>query len=127
MRARRLGRRALGRAKRTAGADRPSAATPKPALPLPRWPGGAEVAVSFTFDVDAEGRFAGRAPEYDRRLTSLSEARFGIARGLPRILELLAEHGIAATFYVPGWTADRHPAAIGAIVAAGHEVGHHGY
>lgn len=127
MKVRRLRRRVIGRTKRTTGAVRPSALTLKPPLKLPRWPGDADVAVSLTFDVDAEGRFAGRAPEYDRRLTSLSEARFGIARGLPRILELLGEHGITATFYVPGWTADRHPIAIRALLDAGHEIGHHGY
>ncbi len=127
MRAKRLGRRALGRVKRSTGAVRPNPVTLSPALPLPPWPNDAEVAVSLTFDVDAEAPYAGRAPEYDRRLTSLSGGRFGIARGLPRILELLAEHAITATFYVPGWTADRHPHTIRGLVEAGHEIGHHGY
>ena len=43
----------------------------------------------------------------------------------PRILELLATHGARATFFVIGEIAARHPALIRAIVAAGHEVGHH--
>ena len=57
----------------------------------------------------------------------LSQARFGPGRGLGRILDLLAELDIPGTFYVPGHTADHHPDAVDAIVAAGHEVGHHGY
>ena len=43
----------------------------------------------------------------------------------PRILELLAEHGARATFFVIGQTAARHPQLIRAIAAAGHEVAHH--
>lgn len=91
------------------------------------WPGGAAVAVSFTFDVDAEAGFLGDGPEYARRLTTLSEGRFGVTRGVPRILELLARHALPATFFVPGDTADRHAGLVGALLAGGHEVGHHGY
>jgi peptidoglycan/xylan/chitin deacetylase (PgdA/CDA1 family) len=91
------------------------------------WPGDAEVAVALTFDVDGEAAWLAEGPEYGRRLTLLSQARFGPGRGLGRILGLLAELDIRGTFYVPGHTADHHPEAVAAIVAAGHEVGHHGY
>ena len=94
---------------------------------MPAWPNGAKVAVSLTFDVDAESGFLGDGPEYARRLTTLSEGRFGVNRGVPRILALLAEHGIAGTFFVPGWTAEHHDGLVSSIVAGGHEVGHHGY
>jgi peptidoglycan/xylan/chitin deacetylase (PgdA/CDA1 family) len=96
-------------------------------LPLPAWPDGAAAAVSLTFDVDAESAWLGESPEYARRLTTLSEARYGVVRGLPRLLDLLAREGIEATFYVPGDTAERHPDAVREIVAAGHEIGHHGH
>jgi peptidoglycan/xylan/chitin deacetylase (PgdA/CDA1 family) len=96
-------------------------------LDLPSWPDGAQAAVSLTFDVDAESGWLGLEAGYERRLTTLSEGRFGIVRGLPRILELLRELAIPATFYVPGDTAERHTAEIERIVAAGHEIGHHGY
>jgi peptidoglycan/xylan/chitin deacetylase (PgdA/CDA1 family) len=43
----------------------------------------------------------------------------------PRILEVLAEHGVRATFNVMGWSALRHPDLIRAVVAAGHELGNH--
>ena len=91
------------------------------------WPGGHRVAVSLTFDVDAESGFLGDGQQYERRLTTLSEGRFGITRGLPRILDMLSRHGARATFFVPGYTAQLHPEAVAAIVAAGHEVGHHGH
>src|SRR3954465_9177139 len=91
------------------------------------WPGGAEVAVSLTFDVDAESGWLGTDPAYAGRLSTLSEGRFGVTRGLPRILEILDKHDIKGTFYVPGDTAERHTDAIKAVIAAGHEIGHHGY
>jgi peptidoglycan/xylan/chitin deacetylase (PgdA/CDA1 family) len=83
--------------------------------------------VSLTFDVDAEAGFLGDGEQYARRLTTLSEGRFGVTRGLPRIIELLARHDIPATFFVPGHTAEQHPGAVRDLLAAGHEIGHHGY
>lgn len=44
-----------------------------------------------------------------------------------RILRLLAEYNVRATFFVLGWVADRHPDLVEEIAAAGHEVGTHGY
>jgi peptidoglycan-N-acetylglucosamine deacetylase len=91
------------------------------------WPGGAEVAVALTFDVDGEAPWLGEGPEYRRRLSMLSLGRFGPQRGTGRILSLLARWQIPATFYIPGHTADHHPGVVAEILAAGHEVGHHGY
>src|SRR5579884_420819 len=96
-------------------------------LPLPRWPNGAQVAVSLTFDADAETGYLGEGPEYERRLTTLSEGRFGMVRGTPRILDLLARHDIPATFYVPGDTAERHADMVKCIADSGHEIAHHGH
>jgi len=44
-----------------------------------------------------------------------------------RLLEILAEHDVRATFFVLGWVAERHPALVQRIAAAGHEVASHGY
>lgn len=71
------------------------------------WPNGARAAVAITFDVDAECGWLGEGERYRDRLTTLSEARFGAIRGLPRILEVLDEFDVPATFYVPGDTAER--------------------
>jgi peptidoglycan/xylan/chitin deacetylase (PgdA/CDA1 family) len=94
---------------------------------FPDWPGDAEVAVALTFDVDGETPWLGEGPEYARRLSMLSMGTFGPQRGVERILDLLRDAGIPATFYIPGHTADHHPGAVSAILAAGHEVAHHGY
>jgi peptidoglycan/xylan/chitin deacetylase (PgdA/CDA1 family) len=91
------------------------------------WPDGAEVAVSLTFDVDAECGWLGEDPAYATKLSTLSEASYGPTRGLPRILDILKKHGIKGTFYVPGDTAERHTDSVRRITDEGHEVGHHGY
>jgi peptidoglycan-N-acetylglucosamine deacetylase len=91
------------------------------------WPEGADVAVSLTFDVDAESGWLGEGEAYASRLSTLSEGRYGVTRGVPRILAVLERAGIKGTFYIPGWTAENHADALQAIVVAGHEVGHHGY
>lgn len=44
-----------------------------------------------------------------------------------RILRLLAEHQVQATFFILGWIADRHPDLVREIAAQGHEIATHGY
>jgi peptidoglycan/xylan/chitin deacetylase (PgdA/CDA1 family) len=83
--------------------------------------------LAVTFDVDAESVWLAASPAYERRLSTLSEARYGVGRGLLRVLELLDRCEAPATFYVPGATAQRHPDAVTRIVDAGHVVGHHGH
>jgi polysaccharide deacetylase family protein (PEP-CTERM system associated) len=50
-----------------------------------------------------------------------------VERNTDRLLAILADRGVAATFFVLGWTAERHPTLIRRIHAAGHEVGCHSY
>lgn len=50
-----------------------------------------------------------------------------VADNTRRVLELLARHGARATFFMLGHVAEREPALIREILAAGHEVGCHSY
>jgi peptidoglycan/xylan/chitin deacetylase (PgdA/CDA1 family) len=43
----------------------------------------------------------------------------------PRVLDLLAEHGVPATFFCVGYQAQRHPALVRRIAEEGHAVGSH--
>jgi polysaccharide deacetylase family protein (PEP-CTERM system associated) len=43
------------------------------------------------------------------------------------VLDELGRTGVRATFFVLGWVAERHPALVADILAAGHDVGSHGY
>jgi peptidoglycan/xylan/chitin deacetylase (PgdA/CDA1 family) len=94
--------------------------------PFP-WPQGCRAAVAVTFDLDAESVMLAIDPAYAERPSLMSHQRYGPVTGVPRLLEVLAERGVRATFFVPGASAERHPSAVEAIVAAGHEIGHHGY
>lgn len=50
-----------------------------------------------------------------------------IERNVDRILTLLDEHETKATFFTLGWIAQRYPALVRRIGAAGHEVASHGF
>lgn len=50
-----------------------------------------------------------------------------VERNTGRILDLLAEHRVKATFFIVGWTAERYPGMVKEIVNHGHEIGCHSY
>ena len=81
----------------------------------------------LTFDVDAEAPILAESGLYARNAGVMSHQAYGPLVGVPRILDLLREYSLPATFFVPGFTADRYPKTVEAILAAGHEVGHHSY
>lgn len=92
-----------------------------------RWPNGARCAVVFSFDVDAETLWLIADPANAQRPGVLSMGHYGPTVGVPLIMDLLDRTNIRASFFVPGWTAEHYPEMMRAIVAAGHEVGHHGW
>jgi peptidoglycan/xylan/chitin deacetylase (PgdA/CDA1 family) len=81
----------------------------------------------LSFDVDAESPVLAEGARHAANAGLMTHQAYGPRVGVPRILDLLAELGLPATFFVPGWTADRYPEAVERILAAGHEVGHHSY
>jgi peptidoglycan/xylan/chitin deacetylase (PgdA/CDA1 family) len=91
------------------------------------WPEGARCAVSFTFDFDAEEVWIGQDPKNADRPGILSQGTYGAKVGVPEILKLLHRLDLTTTFFVPGRVAERHPERVADIVAAGHELAHHGY
>ena len=91
------------------------------------WPEGRRCAVSFTFDFDAEEVWISEDPANANRPGVLSQGTYGAKVAVPLILELLDRHSINATFFVPGRVAERYPARVREMLAAGHEIGHHGY
>lgn len=95
--------------------------------PVFMWPEPFRSALAVTFDLDAESVMLAIDPSLEQRPSLMSHQRYGPVTGVPRLLSLLAERRIRATFFVPGATAHRHPAAVRAIVEGGHELAHHGY
>jgi peptidoglycan/xylan/chitin deacetylase (PgdA/CDA1 family) len=57
----------------------------------------------------------------------LSQGTYGAKVAVPLILEMLERRGLRQTFFVPGRVGERYPGRVKEILAAGHEVGHHGY
>lgn len=57
----------------------------------------------------------------------LAQGEYGSRAGVPRILRLLDEFRVPATFFVPAVSALLHPADIDAYVQGGHEVAVHGW
>ena len=91
------------------------------------WPSGARCAVAFTFDFDAEEVWLAGDPDAASKPGLLSMGAYGANVGVPELLRLLDRRGLPATFFVPGRVAEMHPDRVRDIVAAGHEVGAHGY
>jgi len=106
------------------------------------WPNGARLALSLVVNVE-EGselslRDGDRGPEpVDelgvvlkqpiRNYGNESNYRYGIEAGAPRVLRLLARHGVTATFTAAAQALERAPALARAIVEGGHEVCCHGW
>lgn len=91
------------------------------------WPENFRAAASFTFDVDAESAVLSGAPHMRDRVSVMSQQCYGPTVGVPRLLGMLAEREVRATFFVPGYTAEQYPKTVELIIAGGHEVAHHGY
>jgi peptidoglycan/xylan/chitin deacetylase (PgdA/CDA1 family) len=76
---------------------------------------------------DAEAIWLGKNPANADRPVLLSSGTYAAREGLPALLNLLDDHKVQATFFVPGITADRYPDAVKLIAARGHELGSHTY
>jgi peptidoglycan-N-acetylglucosamine deacetylase len=106
------------------GAGLESSATP----PAPvTWPAGYTAAACLTFDMDAESAVLTTDISSIDRMTAMSHQSYGPLVGVPRILGLLRRHDIRATFFVPGYSAQRYPEITRSIADAGHEIAHHSY
>jgi peptidoglycan-N-acetylglucosamine deacetylase len=76
---------------------------------------------SFVF-----GRALGRLPTRDR-VVALTFDDGPNPDATPRILDALAESGVAATFFILGRHAERWPALVQRVRDEGHAIGNHGY
>lgn len=89
------------------------------------WPGGARVAVLFSFDVDNETVWL---RNNDTSVGGLSQGEYGSRVALGRILRLLDEHEIPASFFGPAVSFWLAPQMVEMIQESGrHEIGIHGW
>lgn len=90
-------------------------------------PEGKQCAAFITVNLSAEFFWISLDPKTAQMPKTLSLGQYGMTHGLPRLLGLLDELGIKATFFVPGKTAETYPQAIREISDRGHEIACHGY
>src|ERR1044072_2458434 len=89
--------------------------------------GDSGAVAGLSFDVDAESPILAAGRRYADHAMVMTHQAYGPQVGVPRLLALLDDFGLKATFFAPGLTADRYPHAVEQILAAGHEAGHHSY
>jgi peptidoglycan/xylan/chitin deacetylase (PgdA/CDA1 family) len=91
-----------------------------------RWPGGARVAVLLSYDVDNETVMGLRTGKIS--IGPLSQGQYGHRVALPRIVKLMDEEDIPATFFFPAWSLKIAPKQAEVINASGqHEIAVHGW
>lgn len=83
--------------------------------------------VRNVFSVDVEDYFHVEAFADVVPRTSWDGYPLRVEDNTRRLLDLLDERGIDATFFILGWVADRCPGLVREIVARGHEVACHSY
>ena len=100
-----------------------------------RWPGGRHVAIVFNvaFEAWSDGKAPGIGPvgnplpggAFDTN--ALSWGHYGAVRGIDRLLRTLDRVKLRGSVMVSGILAERAPASVKAIAAAGHEIVAHAF
>jgi polysaccharide deacetylase family protein (PEP-CTERM system associated) len=84
-----------------------------------------DIVNALTIDVEDYYHVTALASVVDRGRWEQYESR--VEKSTERLLDILAAHGVQATFFVLGWVAERVPALVRNLHAAGHEIACHGY
>jgi putative urate catabolism protein len=112
--------------------------------PKVRWPGNARVALNFVLNYEEGGENAilhgdkaseaflseivgAQALEGVRHMSMESIYEYGSRVGVWRILGLFARHKLPLTTYGVAMAMERNPAAVEAMLEAGHEIASHGW
>jgi peptidoglycan-N-acetylglucosamine deacetylase len=90
----------------------------------PTWPGDARCAVTLTFDNFGESLDLIR---HGHAGGASADGVYAPRRGVERVLEVLDRYHVPATFFIEGWNARKYASLAREIVAAGHEIGSHGW
>lgn len=92
--------------------------------PRPVWPNGASCAVTLTFDNFGEALDLYR---FGHAGGALADGVYAPRRGVDRVLKLLDRYHVPATFFIEGWCIRQYASLAQDVVAAGHEIGSHGW
>ena len=109
--------------------------------PIVRWPNGAQIAISVVVNYEEGSEYSlldgdsthevnnevpSPVPSNQRDLANESFFEYGSRVGVWRILKILDEYSIPASFFSCALALERNPTVGPAIVSAGHEVVGHG-
>lgn len=92
------------------------------------WPNPYKAAACFTVDVDATSPYLWQhRNDIPETLAALEHRRYGMRRGLARIVDMLNRIEVEGTFFVPGIVAEEHPDLLPGLLERGQEIALHGY
>ena len=89
-----------------------------------RWKNGARCAFALSFDSDHE---TNELRDGGKSIGRMAWGQYGNRVGVPRILKILKNHDIPATFYVPAVAALIYPDEQRRVIDEGHEIGIHSW
>jgi peptidoglycan/xylan/chitin deacetylase (PgdA/CDA1 family) len=79
--------------------------------------------VCLTFDLDNASPFIAHGLNSP---SMISRGDFAVV-GTQRLLQLLREKSISATWFIPGHSIETYPGSVAAVFETGHEIAHHGW
>ena len=80
---------------------------------------------AFSIDVEDYFQVSALAPHFPRQIWDQQPCR--VERNVDRMLKILEDSQVHATFFTLGWVAERYPDMVKRVVAGGHELASHGY
>lgn len=93
------------------------------------WPNGAKTAFSLGFDMDGDTIWKNKIktlPNGSSYIKGPSIGQFGPKKGALRVMEILDEFDLKATWFIPAVVVQQHAHVVEEILKRGHEIAHHG-
>lgn len=91
------------------------------------WLGDSSAIIALAIPIDGEPALLADGRRFADHPVAMSNQLYEINCGTARLLRMLDELDLRATFFIPGLTMERHPRIVDAVVQAGHELAHHSY
>jgi polysaccharide deacetylase family protein (PEP-CTERM system associated) len=88
---------------------------------------GSDAGALAAFSADVEDYFQVEALRSFCPYQAWDDAEDRTVRNTEKLLALLGERSVKGTFFVLGWTAQKHPDLVRRIAAEGHEIASHGF
>lgn len=85
------------------------------------------MSVKNAFTVDVEDYFQVSAFEHAISPSDWANQEMRVQTSMERLLALLEDNSVKATFFTLGWVAERYPEMVKMMSAQGHEIASHGY